>query len=514
MNPKFLSKMIINVALALVVPSLASAVALIDPALTSFLNTDQSKKVKVVALMAYAQNGIAVPYRYNHQGVRQYLYTQTQRAWKDVATQAQNAHVNLNGSDIKIFSVHWINNSLVAEVTPNGLKQLANLSTIQKVYFNNRMVSENPFKGRRRLDTALSGSALPYDLLQMKMDQVYLNFPQITGQGVLVGHIDTGVDGKHPALAGRIQTFWNAATQKVEPATDAGEHGTHTAGSILGVGPGGAPMGVAPGAKLISAAALGSYAEMIKAMEFMLDPDSNPNTADFPRLVSNSWNCEGAPDLEVFYRAISAWEAAGILPVFSAGNAGPRTATITKPHEHPASLAVAALDQNAKVASFSSRGPGKFNGQATQKPDISGPGVDVVSSVPGGKYESMSGTSMSTPHIAGLVALVLQANPNLNPAQIREIITRSAVYVDEQGVPQAQQKWNASFGLGIADAFAAIKMATSQIVGPRTAPHSVSPIPLVTQWEPSLVDVVTPVIPLATDIATPFVTDESHWIKL
>jgi len=506
-----IQKTIIKLILFILVPSFAFASVLVDPSLNPFLRADQKQKVRVVALMAYTQAGATLPQRYNYRSVRQFLNSQAQTAWKELSAQAKAKGINLLSAQIKVTALHWINNSITAEVTPEGLKQLASLDKIQKIYNDNRMTNERPMPGPRRSDTSRYSTGLPYDLALMKMNQVYANYPQINGQGILVGHIDTGVDGSHPALAGKIHIFWNAATKKQEPPKDSDEHGTHTAGTIVGTGQNGTHMGVAPGAKLISSGALGNYEEMLRAMEFMLDPDGNPNTADFPRVVTNSWNCEGAPDLEAFYRGISAWEASGIFPVFSAGNAGPSAASITKPHEHPMTFAVAALDLNGKVASFSSRGPGKFNGQATQKPDISAPGVDILSSVPGGKFVTMSGTSMATPHIAGLVALLLQANPKLTPSQLREVMVRSTVYVDENGAPNAKQQWNANYGLGIVDAYAALNLATGRKETVTNLSRLISPMNFITEWEPELDEAIeAPVM----DFTAPFVTDESRWIKI
>lgn len=432
----------------------AFSASLVDPRLQNFVRQGNNQRVRVVALMKNETAGLAAPQRYNFRSVHQFLVTRARFSWEQV-----KAVVMKSPADVIVQSAFWINNSIVADVTPQGLRILSQIPNIEKIYLNGQIEYIRPVaKGAPfRLQRSV---AYPYDLVDMGIDKLMEKRPDLIGTGVKVGLVDTGADGKHPALAGKIALFYDAASNQIKDPYDADQHGTHTAGTIVGGDRQNVVIGVAPGAQLIASAALSGYDNMIRAMEFMLDPDKNPNTNDRPRLVSNSWNSNGAPDQEVFYRAISAWEAAGILPVFSAGNAGPKAKTITRPHEHPSVIAVAATGEDGKVASFSSRGPADFQGQLVQKPDMSAPGVDIVSSVPGGGLQSMSGTSMACPHAAGVAALIFQANPNLNPAQVRAIMTKSLIFVNENGSPSTSQVWNASYGLGRLNALAAIQMAT------------------------------------------------------
>ncbi|HRK03114.1 MAG TPA: S8 family serine peptidase, partial [Oligoflexia bacterium] len=346
------------------------------------------------------------------------------------------------------------------EVTPDGLRALARTPGIAKIYFNRDVLEEptingpNPDDGP---DPELVG--MPYDFPEMGLDLVMKEMPQITGKGVVVGAIDTGVDGHHPALQGKILTFFDARTGQITEPYDRDDHGTHTAGTIVGGDRSRTLIGVAPEAKLVASAALSSYDHMLRAMEFMLDPDSDPNTADMPRAINNSWNCEGAPDVELFYKAISAWEAAGILPVFSAGNSGRRgMGTITKPHEHPFVLAVGATGPDGRIADFSSRGPGRFRGQNTQKPDLTAPGVDIESTMPGGTFGKMSGTSMAAPHITGAAALLLQVDPALTPIQLKELMMATATPMSEED-GRDEGNWNPHYGVGKTNIYRALQAA-------------------------------------------------------
>jgi bacillopeptidase F len=430
----------------------ALAVTFVDPALNNFLNTRSVQTTRVVVLLKYPTN-LPAPRRYESTSVKQYLMQMYQASAKNVASVVQS-----NPRDIKVVNQFWINNSLALDVTPTGLRALSQSPAVEKIYANRKVNYTLPVDARP-VRSLREAADYTYGLKDLGLDKLYAERPDINGQGVVVGLVDTGIDGKHPALKGKIALFYDASQNKITEPTDKQSHGTHTTGTILGGDRDGVKIGVAPGAKMIGSAALDGYDMMLKSMQFMLDPDGNPATADSPRLISNSWNAGGAPDIELFYRAITAWEAAGILPVFSAGNAGPGPKTITTPHEHPSVLAVGATDSNFKIASFSSRGPAVFQGKTIQKPDFTAPGVNVLSSVPGGGYQEMSGTSMACPHAAGLATLLFQVNPKFTPQNIREIMMKTLRFVDQNGGPIAAPVWNPVYGFGRLDAYAAVKAA-------------------------------------------------------
>lgn len=435
----------------------------IDPALKDFAQGKGPKIASVLVLMNMSKTAPA-PLRYDTRSVKYYLHGQTNLAAKDLNGFLHSS--GLSKSEIQVQNVFWINNSFSAKLTANALKVLANSPQVKKIYLNRAITRDLP-SPRGRADEVGSGGQGTYAFHAMQLDTLIEKFPAITGKGVLVGHIDTGVDGEHPALKDKIALFYDVFQKKPVPARDSDRHGTHTAGTILGGNRTDNRIGVAPEAKLISIGPSLSYEQMLAGMQFLMDPDGDPNTSDNPKLVSNSWNTGGAPDQELFYTAIGAWEAAGILPVFSAGNAGPSAGSITLPHEHPATLAVGATGENGLVTDFSSRGPGNYKGTVTQKPDLTAPGDNIRSSVPGGGYELMSGTSMAAPHVSGVVALMLQVNPKLNPAQIKQILAQTADAVDADGKPTTTRAWNANYGNGKINALAAVTAAQNFV--PQTA---------------------------------------------
>lgn len=431
----------------------SQATVQIDPQLVDFLKQGNTSKAQVIVLMGYDVLQER-PTRYSAPAVTGYL----KRA---MALNSQRLggflKSKISGSqDLKIESYFWINNSVFATVTPQGLRHFLQAPGVTKIYLNRKITYDRPFRSAQQGGSF--AQAYPYDLKDMEIDKVRAQFPQVTGAGVVIGSVDTGVDGTHPLLKDKILRFYDAVAKKQTAPFDRDQHGTHTVGTMVGGDTSTNLMGVAPGAKVIATAALTDYDVVIRGMEYMLDPDGNPATNDLPRAVSNSWNCGGAPDMEVFYRAISAWEAAGILPIFSAGNAGPRAKSITPPHEHPATIAIGATGVDSKIAPFSSRGSATYKGQEIAKPDFTAPGVDIVSTIPGGKTAAFSGTSMATPHVTGLVALLYQLQPQLNPMQMREVLMKSLVMVDANGNPQESLKWNLNYGYGRVNALKAVTL--------------------------------------------------------
>lgn len=259
----------------------------------------------------------------------------------------------------------------------------------------------------------------------------------VDGAGVVVGHIDTGVDGTHPALAGKVIRFRDFVNYRSVAYDDDG-HGTHTAGTIAGRD----GVGVAPGAKLIVAKALdrngnGSLVNLLRAMQWMLDPDGNPATNDRPHAVNNSWgvkpgeaHLDGQEDT-MFWETVRAWRTAGIVPVFSSGNNGANRMLL--PGSYPVNFAVGATDPADNVADFSSSGQVNWQGWAFFKPDICGPGTNIPSSLPGNRIGWISGTSMAAPHATGLVALTIQLNPRIPMRDRENLIMNGCVDIGSAG---------------------------------------------------------------------------------
>jgi len=317
-----------------------------------------------------------------------------------------------------------------------------------------------------------------------------VNAPQVwsdygtKGEGIVVGTIDTGVQYDHPALVNQYRgntgggtfdhnyNWWDPSHVCGNPSLapcDNNNHGTHTMGTIVGDDGGSNQIGVAPGAKWIAAKGCESSScsstALLSSGQFMLAPtDLNGNNADAdlrPNLVSNSWG--GGGNNPWYQSTVTAWVASGMFPVFANGNAGPNCGTVGSPGDYVNSYGVGAFDINNNIASFSSRG---VNGGSEIKPNISAPGVSVRSSVSGSGYASFSGTSMATPHVAGVVALMLGAAPSLigDISQTRSLLDQTAIDMSDLtcgGTPGDNNVW----GEGRIDAYAAVTAAPRGPVG-------------------------------------------------
>lgn len=306
----------------------------------------------------------------------------------------------------------------------------------------------------------------------------------LRGAGITVGSIDTGVDAGHPALAGRIAGWRDFIAGAPAPYDDNG-HGSHTAGTIAGAPAGGAPVGVAPEARLLVAKAMdsagvGPGSALLAAGQWLADPDGDPATPDQPQVINNSWSSSGAND--TWYRPmVRRWIELGIVPVFAAGNNGP-SGTVTSPAGYPEAVAVGATGAADALASFSARGPvvwkdldglGPAAGTVLAKPDLVAPGVGITSTVPGG-YLQYSGTSMAAPHVAGVAALMRQARPDLGPQEAAEILRRTAADRGPAG-------YDPGYGAGRLDALAAVSAALGPV--PETT-FTLTPPPATREREP------------------------------
>jgi subtilisin family serine protease len=255
---------------------------------------------------------------------------------------------------------------------------------------------------------------------------------EVTGQGVTVAVLDTGIDYTHPDLGGCIGTGCKVAGGhnfvEGEDATnpiDKHGHGTHVAGIIAAKG---TLTGMAPDVtlyayKVLSDQGWGMESGIVAALEKAVDPDGDPLTDDQIDIVNMSLGGSGAPDSPISEAANNAM-AAGVVVVVAAGNSGSSYSTIGSPGNAEQVLTVGASDNNGAIAGFSSRGP--ISGKAYVKPELVAPGVEINSAKPGGSYVRLSGTSMATPHVAGGAALLKQLYPNLTPAELKTLLINTS----------------------------------------------------------------------------------------
>jgi serine protease AprX len=293
-----------------------------------------------------------------------------------------------------------------------------------------------------------------------------------TGKGVKVAVIDTGVDASHPDLNGNKVVAWvDYVNGKTTPYDDHG-HGTHVSSTIAGTGnaSNGQYKGVAPEAslmevKVLSAQGSGSDSNIIKGIDWAVQNGAQVISMS----LGSNQHSQSLDD------AVTSAVNKGVVVVVAAGNSGPTAKTIASPGDCPDAITVGASDRNDTIASFSSRGP-SFDGSV--KPDITNMGVGLWAAKATGTnpskgtkyYLPMSGTSMATPMTAGVVALLLQANNTLTPAQVKLVLEKTAK-------PLGGKVPNNDYGYGRVDAKAAFDyIMTGKVPAPTPTP-SPSPGP-------------------------------------
>lgn len=286
---------------------------------------------------------------------------------------------------------------------------------------------------------------------QVRGDQVRSRFG-VTGQGVRVGIVDTGIDYEHPALGGgfgpghRVAGGWDFVNDDPDPRDDNG-HGTHVAG-IVGAN-GGGLVGMAPGVtffayKVLNAGGGGISTDVLAALERCADPDGDPGTADHLDVVNLSLGALPESAADPMADAVDELDALGTTVVVAAGNFG-RHFAVGTPGIARGAITVGSVTAGDELSNFSSRGP---TSDLRIKPDLVAPGNDIVSAQAGGGAVAKSGTSMAAPHVAGAVALLREARPGWTHAELRTAVVTSAV--DLGHLPTEQ-------GSGRLDALAAVE---------------------------------------------------------
>jgi subtilisin family serine protease len=349
----------------------------------------------------------------------------------------------------------------------------------------------------------------------------YTHAPQVwalgfTGQNIVVASADTGVRWTHNALKPHYRGWdgmnadhdynWHDSVHDgpTNPCgfdspfpCDDNAHGTHTTGTMVGDDGQGNQIGMAPGAKWIGChnmnSNVGTPARYIECMQWFLAPTringTDPDPTKAPDITNNSWECPASEgcSANTLQAAVEAQFAAGIMMVSAAQNAGPGCSTVEGPPGiYQATYTVGALDTGTdNIASFSSRGPVTADGSNRIKPDITAPGNPTRSSTNGSdsSYAFFSGTSMATPHIAGAMALLWSAHPELQN-QIdasRTAMNDAAHFISSTQCGDAGPPNNV-YGWGRVDIFAAVgggpsPTPTATATATTTPPPSPSPTP-------------------------------------
>ena len=438
-------KVAIGLFFALLFVSTAFA-GVVDQGLLTKL--DKSDPQTLHSVIIYMQNQADVTAMSHHldviQATRQERHRDIIEALQQTATESQAdllSYLALEKSkgSVGTYRGFWIANMIIGKMTKAEIMTIAARSDVATVYSDFKAENEKPIIDGNY--TPPSITSVEAGLRAVRADSAWMM--GYTGAGRLVCNIDTGVDGTHPALTHRWrgnngysheQSWFDTADPSNTFPHDEGDHGTHTMGTICGRSQTTADtIGVAIDAQWIAARAVDVTGGNISAaFQWAADPDGDPNTVeDVPDCISNSWGSTPGTDPcpPDFYSLIDNCEAAGAAVVFAAGNEGPGAETLRIPANRITTdynaFSVGAVDASGNITSFSSRGPSQCD-HLTIKPEVSAPGNNVRSSLPGGTYGLMSGTSMACPHVAGAFAILRQVNPNASVDTMKWALMHSA----------------------------------------------------------------------------------------
>lgn len=415
---------------------------------------------------------------------------------KSFHQQSQNELLNyLNekpSSSFKLVRQFWISNVITAYLDEASILELSERTDIDRIDIDEERqlieaIKPNPepfIPGDKGVDE------ITYNVLKVNADDVWaLGY---TGEGVIVSVIDAGINYNHVDLADHMWESEDYPNHGYDFHNDDNDpmdghgHGTHCAGTVAGDGTAGSQTGMAPDALLMGCKVLGDdgsgqESNVWAAIEFSVEQGAHIIS------MSLGWQHSWNPDRQTWRLTYDNALAAGVIASVAAGNEG---GSVNNPDDvrtpgdcpppwlHPdqtleggisAVFCVGATNSSDNIAGFSSRGPSDwstidpffdypFNPElGLLRPDASAPGVDVKSCNafnPNG-YTTMSGTSMATPGVAGVMALLLSKNPGLTPAELAEILETTALDLGEEGKDNV-------FGSGRIDALEAIENTSEQ----------------------------------------------------
>ena len=383
------------------------------------------------------------------------------------------------------YEPYYLVNAIEVEGGPIIKFCLEHINGVDRVLHNPVLRPLIPLEKESTPGTRPAPTEPEWNLTMIGADRVWDEF-NVRGEGITLGQSDSGVQWDHPEIKdsyrgkdGNHDFDWLDVWNDETIPYDLGGHGTHTTATVLGN-----HVGVAPDAEWFACANLvrnlGSPSKYLACMQFMLAPYpmsgnafTDGDTTLSADVLNNSWGCpplEGC-DPTSLQDAVEALRAAGIFVVASAGNDGMGGCnTITAPISlYDASFSVGAHNEFGGIAEFSSRGPVSVDGSNRTKPDLLAPGVDVLSAVPHNGYATYSGTSMAGPHIAGVVALIWSANPDLigDIDRTEEILISTTTPYDYASLPALEcgsenEHPNNAVGYGLVNAYEAVKMALEE----------------------------------------------------
>lgn len=388
------------------------------------------------------------------------------------------------------YQSFWVSNDILIKAKSEQVPAILAMDSIIKAFANDKASLRLPNSTEK---TIKSPTAIEWNVSMVNAPDVW--DLGITGQDIIIAGQDTGYQWDHPALINQYRGWdgltadhnynWHDSIDSPqvscgnEPCDDH-SHGSHTMGTVLGDDGGSNQVGVAPGAKWMGCRNMdlgdGTPATYTECFQWFLEPTDlngeNPDSSQAPHIITNSWLCpisEGCLDPDILQTVVNNVVDAGIVVVVAAGNSGSNCSTITAPAAiYDKSLTIGSTTSEDEISGFSSRGNVTVDGSNRLKPDLTAPGSSVRSANNSTGYSILSGTSMATPNVAGVAALMMSANPTLQgkPQLIKRILTQTTVQktsTQSCGGISGSEVPNNTFGWGRVDALAAVNFSIDLI---------------------------------------------------
>lgn len=395
---------------------------------------------------------------------------------KAASTQQNILSVLYQSNDVDRASIntYWITNLIFVKAKKSVIAQISHREDVDWMDINAKLELTN-YENIELSSSIEPGSTEP-GLLAINAPAMWaLGY---TGYGMVTFVNDTGVDPDHPSFRLKYkghhvdpELAWYEYNSSNTTPFDCGNHGTHVLGTMVGLDRNtDDTIGVAFNAQWVGSPILCGIGteDNVAAFQWALDPDGNPGTIDdMPDAINNSWYDPSLDTLDcisIYVPILEALEASGIAVVFSAGNEGPGSGTITPPHNINLTLVncftIGALDGNSptlEIANFSSNGPSQCGGTGSLliKPEVSAPGVNVRSAALNEGYSLKSGTSMASPHVVGAILLLKEAFPTLTGTELKTALYNTCTDLGTPGEDNI-------FGMGIIDVFEAYNYLINQ----------------------------------------------------
>ncbi|MBD3221549.1 S8 family serine peptidase [bacterium] len=379
---------------------------------------------------------------------------------------------------------YWLVNAILVRADQGVLERLARRPDVAMIYGNPPGSVVLPREDAGPMTTDLPDGPVSRNLVTIGATDVW--GLGATGEGVVVGLLDSGALWDHEALIHRYRG-WDGGTAThdhnwfdvtdmadTEPGDENG-HGTVTLGVVVGDEHGVVHTGVAPGARWIACRIFSTEAHLewyLDGLQWMAAPTdlagNEPDPALSPDIIQNSWGClasEGCEDPLVLQPAFANLRAGGMVIVAAGGNDGPSCETIDFPPAiYDEAFTIGSATATDEIWHFSSRGPVAIDGSGRLKPDITAPATEFSTNALGGYSGPYPHTSWTSPHASGVAALLISAFPDLrgDVDRIEEIMRLSALprtTTQDCGDVPGTEVPNNTFGWGRIDALAAHQVA-------------------------------------------------------